>query len=355
MMVKNYKSIFGYTGAPVHELIVEGAITLLPEKIQAILSEKIDGPEAMPITTINEEGEWRILKKFEEPVTLGALIREGARAEDESYCAKKYWIDDTPVSTITGENLSSLAHYWNYGLYKKNKVDRGLLPEEHVRTFLWWLPGVNLLVKKLLQELSSRRAPYPSALSRAIRYWEGEIHLMRKDYSNARVRSEMYEMLGRVTHLLTDVGVPAHIHCDTHIPFFDPDQFELNVGSWMNESRQVWKANSYMKPIFDRRWTDLTQMFSTFADVSILFDSDDVDGFGKGQPFRWGERKYRLGRSGYLGKYACKKIGDVILPLNFQFIAGIILFFFREFFPTLWKENEDEFLRFSTNTIEFPQ
>ncbi|MHA1269810.1 MAG: hypothetical protein ACTSPY_08510 [Candidatus Helarchaeota archaeon] len=348
MMVKFYRKILGLTGAPVHEIIVEESIKLLPEKIKDFLSEKIPGQEIASIATIDHNGNWRVLKRLETS-SLAELVIEGARAEDQSYRSKKHYVDDSPINSILEISVPGLAHYWCYNEFKKKKKDIGLLPIKKVKTPFWWIPGINVVIKKILQGLSRNNTPYQSALSRARIYWIDDIQYKRQNYDNLKIKSEIFLLLGRVLHLLTDVGVPAHINCDTHIPWFDPDSFEFNVGFWMNENKRKWKSNSDMKIIFNNKWKNIVQVFITFAEISSLFDSDDVNGMGKGIPYRW-EKKYRLGISGYLNKYACKKIGNIILPLNFQLCSGLILLFFKTFFPSFWRENEDEFLKNTTET-----
>ncbi|MBD3227075.1 MAG: hypothetical protein GF329_02720 [Candidatus Lokiarchaeota archaeon] len=351
MMVKYYKPVLGMDGKPVHELIVNEALKLLPDKIQRFLGETIDQKDIRPITTIDYKGNWRVLKKLERK-TLAELIIEGSRAEDQAYISRKHYVNDKPISRILGMSVPSLAHYWNYEKYKNKHEDVGLIAEEKVKTPYWWLPGVNVVMKKVLQSLSKNNIPFQSALSRALIYWNDGIKNRRKKHNKPKIKAQIYLLLGRIIHLLTDVGVPAHSHCDTHFPLFDPDSLELNVGFWMNDSNQKWSAELDQKIIFDRNWSGPREFFCKFAEISILFDSDDVDGYGEGKPYRWG-KNYRLGTSGYINKYACESISNVIIPLNFRFIAGIILQFFKEYFPNFWRENESEFLKNTSPLIEF--
>jgi hypothetical protein len=352
MMVKYYKPILGDLGKPVHELMVQEAIKLLPEKIQDLLEEKIKAEKIPAIAGIDVNGKWRIIKRFENPKSLAELIIQGSRAEDQSYSAKKYYVDDSPINSVLGISVPSLAHYWCYEEYVNSGKNIGLLPEEKVKTPYWWLPGIGVFVKRILQSLSKHKIPYQSALSRATIYWNSDIKYKRKMIKNPKVKAQTYLLLGRVLHLLTDVGVPAHSHCDTHFPWFDPDSLEFQVGFWMNEKEQKWKAEEDQKAIFNDKWTRITTFFTKFAEISTLFDSDDVDGKGEGRPYRWG-KECRLGISGYMNKHALRSIADVIVPLNFQFIAGMIFMFFKQFFPTIWKQNKDEFLKRTTSNINF--
>ncbi|MHA2012884.1 MAG: hypothetical protein ACTSWG_11000 [Candidatus Helarchaeota archaeon] len=349
MMVKYYKKIFGMSGAPVHEIIIEESIKLLPEEIQQFLSEKIDGNKIPPIATLDHHENWRIIKKLD-TMSLSDLIIEGGRAEDQSYRAKKYYVDDRPMSSIFGVSVPSLTHYWCYELYKSVKKDVGLITVKNVKTPFWWVPGVNVIIEKILQMLSKKNIPYQSALSRALIYWEDDIFYYREKYNDPTHRAEIFLILGRILHLLTDVGVPAHIHCDTHIPYFDPDSYEFNVGFWMNEHKRIWKVRGDEQIFFNDKWESILLYFTRYAEISSLFDSDDVDGFGKGKPYRW-PKKERLGISGYLSQSACKQIGNILIPLAFRITAGIILLFFKIFFPSFWKDNRDKFLKNTTDQL----
>jgi len=350
MMVKYYKKIFGSAGAPVHEIIVEESIKLLPEIFQKFLSEKIEKDHLPGIATIDSDGNWRLLKKLD-TMTLAELIIEGARAEDQSYRSKKHYVDDSEIYSIIRVSVPGLAHYWCYEKYRDEHIDMGLLPIKKVKTPFWIVPGVNVVIKKVLQSLSKNNVPYQSALSRALIYWDDDIRNKRKEYNNPKIKAEIYLLLGRILHLLTDIGVPAHIHCDTHIPFFDPDSYEFNVGFWMNEKVRKWKVEDGDKAIFNNKWNSIIPIFCQFADISSKFDSDDVEGTGKGKPYRW-ENKYRLGLSGYLNKIACEMIANILIPLNFKLNAGLILLFFKEFFPGLWRENENEILKSTVDGFE---
>jgi len=171
-----------------------------------------------------------------------------------------------------------------------------------------------------------------SAPHRADRYWDE--HVINKWISGDK--EQAMENLGRVVHLLADMGVPAHVHNDPHmglLDYFDDDDFEDYVGETFKKGHlpEQWNVNLNRDKIaFNSSW-DLTDYFKNFAETTQLYDSDDVDGFGTGQPFRW----YSFLESTDphrdelfdLTDYACNAIAMNLLPINYSFTAGLYLKF----------------------------
>jgi len=85
----------------------------------------------------------------------------------------------------------------------------------------------------------------------------------------------VWEILGRVCHLLADMSVPAHSHQDIH-PVSDAYE------DWMNNNYEAW---NYQNAITQGGLIDVTQsnipvkyLFYTTAQLSGFFASDDVNG-----------------------------------------------------------------------------
>lgn len=81
-------------------------------------------------------------------------------------------------------------------------------------------------------------------------YYESNGSFVSRNYwttSSQQFRDRVvWEILGRVAHLLTDVGVPTHAHNDQHDPFFGgTDLFE----DWMDDHyTDCWNEPPYLEP-----------------------------------------------------------------------------------------------------------
>jgi len=107
---------------------------------------------------------------------------------------------------------------------------------------------------------------YQSAYSRAEELWEECLD----EYSNGN-EERAYYLLGRVTHLLADMSVPAHVHNDIHTPV-DKDSYEEYMSVHYNEYTPnplpPWKPKTFF------------EIFYWLAEEADDFDSDDVCGEG---------------------------------------------------------------------------
>lgn len=89
----------------------------------------------------------------------------------------------------------------------------------------------------------------------------------------------VWEIVGRICHLLGDMSVPAHTHRDPHPPT-NPDSYE----EWMNYS-PVYNTWTFQNAITQGGLIDVTQssipikyLFYTTAQLSGFFASNDVGG-----------------------------------------------------------------------------
>lgn len=212
---------------------------------------------------------------------------------------------------------------------------------------------------------------FRSAPARAKEYW----NVLIKQYQNGE-KERAYLNLGRVLHLLADVGTPAHMHGDPHagIGFvvdllkklklnkifdndtindfsIDDDQYECYTGkviegllsnlSGSNTYKYelalpgIWNIASDDLASYKREW-EVFDYFKELAQISVQYDSDDVDGTRKDKPFHWRhfnlfdiwswdlERQW----DGDLTDSACHDIASNLIPATISFTAGLIMHFF---------------------------
>jgi len=99
----------------------------------------------------------------------------------------------------------------------------------------------------------------------------------------------VWELLGRVAHLLGDVGVPAHAHNDQHEGLCGgTDTYEVSMGSvYGNWSHTHALAQGGIVDVVGLS-NPLKCLFYTTAQIADHFPSDDVGGdnsFGINEPF----------------------------------------------------------------------
>ncbi len=105
-------------------------------------------------------------------------------------------------------------------------------------------------------------------------YWNGDVYVSR-ELRDALI----WEILGRVTHLLGDMTVPAHTLNDPHPPT-NPDSYE----NWMNQP-SIYNQWTYQNAINQGELIDVTydynplkSLFYPTAQIANFFSSNDVDG-----------------------------------------------------------------------------
>lgn len=272
----------------VHKLISEAAVKLLPYELRDELQKTVNG------------------KKYID------LIKQGADEEDST--AGPLGDVDPPGGILTLDEWATdgpypwLEHYWNHNLGNTGLIN----------------PFGTLWV-------------FNSAWNRAERYWEPWVI----NKYRAGALEDAYINLGRVAHLLADVGTPAHVHSDAHpniMGFMWDDDFEDYVGEKMkNGMVSDWDVNPHPGPhriIYNPSWS-LYEHFRNLAEISMMYDSDDVDGLGNGHPYHWDhicdsyEGIWERDITGDLTDYACEQIAKDLLPAIIEFTAGLYCMFFR--------------------------
>jgi hypothetical protein len=89
-----------------------------------------------------------------------------------------------------------------------------------------------------------------------------------------------YNLLGRIAHLLTDMGVPAHVHGDIHAcPLADADSYEQYMGDKM---KVLPCYEPYLDDFYSTRWTALSAerqgdfIFNEFEIRSQFYSDEQI-------------------------------------------------------------------------------
>lgn len=99
----------------------------------------------------------------------------------------------------------------------------------------------------------------------------------------------VWEILGRIAHLLADMGVPAHTHHDAHpAPLGDADAYEIAMASdyIKNDYRSCYNAGGFINVTGNSN--PLKLLFYTTNQIAQVFPSKDGGGnnaYGVNEPF----------------------------------------------------------------------
>ena len=284
----------------VHKAIVSAAANMLPPEVQEFLKSK----------------------EANDAKTRLDYILEGTVDEDSEKDKNPYLSADprkelpmisinTPLGDIRlPDYMPHLEHFWNTQLEVGRK---GLL----VFGF----------------------GPFRTVFDRATEYWGKHV---LENYRNHKFE-QAWNCLGRVLHLLVDVGVPAHVHGDPHLAilgFIDDDDYEDYTGEQVKNDCLPNKWNNIEGMIvYNQQW-ELNNYFRELGEISRLYDSDDRDGLGEGRPYRWERGLTGLisgsgDITGDLTDMACNAIARDLVPVTIRFVAGL----FCHFFKSLSEEN----------------
>jgi hypothetical protein len=165
-------------------------------------------------------------------------------------------------------------------------------------------------------------APHPSPIQISEAYWKKAVDYYLGLNGVTQNTGRAYYYLGRVAHLLVDLSIPAHAHCDPHSPIW-PDSYEskvgkadwypqykhdqipvfdsngvvtgstpwsYNAGDWPYKSfayvrNQIpgtnWAPSEPNSQIAESEWnaqSDLFHLFWCTAEITDNFDSEDANG-----------------------------------------------------------------------------
>jgi hypothetical protein len=301
-----------------HRLIVQSAARMLPPEMVDYLSTGVIEGQMSP--------------------TRLDLILKGAVGEDST-------TEPSPLpnpnlqaipSVFFGDYWPDMEHFWNPDL----EAGKGLTIT---------CEGLGALVGMGLGQLGGYLAgglaggevvlaQFRSALDRATEYWNAWV----LDKYNAGNLEEALMNLGRVVHLLADVGTPCHVHGDPHMNImgYDDDDYEKYCGDRARELGDrlpwEWECQANTGVVYHPNW-DLGKYFYELGEISRLYDSDDCNGRGNGHPYRWDHWYESLVNilpidrdiTGDLTDEACYAIACDLIPIEIRFTAGLLCYFFK--------------------------
>lgn len=157
---------------------------------------------------------------------------------------------------------------------------------------------------------------YDSAYVRAQGLWDTTLF---QAYRSGDI-DVAYETLGRIAHLVSDMGVPAHVQLDPHPPLVDPDWYE-----------HTYIANSVHHPIATT--SDISAESTLFALMHTLATATDAfateDDYHGTQYTSWELFDYdEYGE--FLG--AKPNTGSMIAAVSYRGSVGAVVGLFRLFF-----------------------
>ncbi|GAB4346799.1 MAG: hypothetical protein Kow0099_28330 [Candidatus Abyssubacteria bacterium] len=203
--------------------------------------------------------------------------------------------------------------------------------------------------------------PHPSPIQVAEAYWQLAVDYYLGQNGRLENRGLAYYFLGRVAHLLADMSVPAHAHCDPHSPIW-PDSYEYwmadvskysaythdqvplfdasgtvvgvkpwtyTVGTWAYDDfdyvrNQIpgtkWDQDESDDVVARSRWEAQSRLFHLFwctAEISDNFDSNDANG----------EVDSGMRRSGGFTEFELRTIGDTLMPQAMMSLAELYRLF----------------------------
>jgi hypothetical protein len=358
---------------PVHQAIVRSAVNLLPPELQQELDTPIPESEltafrVQQLAFLGQKEYDQVSSKFvaavgEPAVTYLDLTVFGSKLEDSTKVRsplKNPDSQDVAYWLLPDDYHPWLEHYWDPSL----NPDKGLtITTGFVSEVIGGLAilgeGVMELANGILGAATGDATivlgQYRSCLSRALSYWQTWVI---EPYLAGR-KPEAYLNLGRVCHLLADAGTPAHVQNDPHLgiswiellwdefPQLLQDLVRVQDEDYETRICELVEAHNRSLPpdldapasapiIFNPDW-DLSRHFTELAEISRLYDSDDVDGMGSGHPYHWDHWYDSLANTlpidrditGDLTDHAARAIGRDMVPNTVQFTAGLLCMFYR--------------------------
>jgi len=276
----------------IHKFITKEVLKLLPPKAAEFFESEIDGKKAI---------DWMVEASGHEDTTVGPL---GVPVSHHQGAIIRGDVPEFVLNLYQNGELPWVEHFWNDDFGEYGLVD-----------------------------MYNSNLKYRSALKRAEDYWSNHFW----GSWNTGNKKEALQIFGRITHLLEDMGVPAHVHGDPHPAigdWIDDDDFEDYTQEKLVDNSCPWLADSVtQRPFFHPNW-ELSSYFSNMAHSTTLYDSDDKDGSGQGTPYRWDDLNdsYDIHRdvTGDLTDYACHMTANDIFPLIYGYVAGLYLWFLKE-------------------------
>ncbi|MEN8255226.1 MAG: hypothetical protein ABFR33_07130 [Verrucomicrobiota bacterium] len=167
-----------------------------------------------------------------------------------------------------------------------------------------------------------------NAYQRASRFWDDAMAY----YADGN-KASAYHTLGRITHLLTDMSVPAHVHNDDHPPGWLHDSYEKYMAEWDDDVNNAYNYHQWAASGTAMSKTNLFHFFNDMADSADDYDSNDADGelpgHSEGHNDKWETQ------AGWWGSWdvsyaEARNHGNVLMPLAMQYVAGLYIHFWDE-------------------------
>lgn len=294
-----------------HLAVTTEAVKLLPKSAQAFFDQKLD-----------------------EDTTYLDVIREGSTEEDDLNTPRTYPINHhlLDIKTVIAEFEASAVELFTLGFVTdiRDMLDGKRADSEHFWNHEFGEIGLSWPF--------GLAATWRCAPARAEDHWK-EMTLHNWSKATDDQKRIILFTFGRVVHLLEDMGVPVHVHGDPH-PHLGDFIYDDDYEDYIED--QIEKEESYALPkewcsnrdrdliYYDPGW-DLREQFLQMGKITVLYDSDDIDGLGSGKPYRWASifESYDAHRdiTFDLTDYACEAIARDLMPLNTSFVAGLYIRF----------------------------
>jgi hypothetical protein len=308
----------------IHKLIVQSAASMLPAELGYYLDKSAEG----------EPGKTKL-----------DLILEGATKEDSTTEAGPLGnpsLQDIPpaiASIFFKDYWPWMEHFWNDELADGKGLT--VTAESLGKLLGLGLGSVGGFFAGGLIGEQVILAQFHTVLDRAAEYWNTWVLAKY----NAGEHDEALKNLGRVLHLLADVGTPCHVHGDMHMNIlegyvgFDDDDYEQHTSEHAVELGEqldgAWIPTAGSGIVWNPDW-DLSKYFHELGEISRLYDSDDYDGLGEDRPYHWNHWLEHASDivpierdiSGDLTDLACYTIASDLVPITIRFTAGLLCHFF---------------------------
>ncbi len=332
--------------APVHQKLAMEAFQIWPNDT----SHEI-------YTYLNPTTIWSSCDQWE--AVNGSFIIEGAWAEDRfDPGSQQSYSDLIDLHGIHLDGLTGISnftsHFWNCDL--GNESESGLAIE-----YL----GINY-------------GPFWSALKKAKMYWYGgnEVYpyikmldgLPYRSYRHwyfpgiielylsndiPRHKEIAYFYLGRIVHLLSDMGVPAHVNEDSHPKYENYEEYMMEHWHEISHNSDSDGRLLVLKPT---EYDSLPEIFLNQAQLTQNFPSNNVDGnttsltFQSANGWEWNRNpSYIIPPYGdnwpvaetddWVGNWAfpnednLKILANSLMPLNMMYIANLYKLFWDTVHP----------------------
>jgi hypothetical protein len=182
------------------------------------------------------------------------------------------------------------------------------------------------------------------ALTYAKIYWQ-----TAKDFYSSGNKGMAYWYLGKISHLLADASVPAHVHGDPHPPVVNGDSYEDYMKTNCHYANQKWTDDARNLPALSS--ITLDTLFYTLAQKTQYFPSNDRVGNTDNADLNWFSgwpsnpnemRVDLLGVPCVYGSQGCHiedanliQIANKLMPLAIQATAKLYEMFYQQFQPTI--------------------